>query len=68
MADDVAMVERIYEHAALPMTTAARGQLDAYMKVSPRECAQSLKGLNPSGYFVRSMSHVPEFHHGWALG
>jgi hypothetical protein len=31
MADDVAMVERIYEVADLPMTKAARAQIDAYM-------------------------------------
>ena len=36
MADDVAMVERIYEIAGLPMTGAARGQLGAYMAANPR--------------------------------
>jgi hypothetical protein len=36
MADDVAMVERIYELAKLPMTAAARQQLDAYMAANPR--------------------------------
>jgi hypothetical protein len=36
MADDVAMVERIYEKAALPMTSAARRELDAFMAANPR--------------------------------
>jgi hypothetical protein len=36
MADDIAMVERIYALAGLEMTKAARGQLDAYMKANPR--------------------------------
>ena len=36
MADDVATVERIYGHAGLPLTTAARAQLDAFMAANPR--------------------------------
>ena len=36
MADDVAMVERIYALAGLPMTDAARAQLEAYMASHPR--------------------------------
>ena len=36
MADDVAMVERIYDLVGLPMTPAARTQLDAYMAANPR--------------------------------
>jgi hypothetical protein len=36
MADDVAMVERIYDRAGLPMTAAARGELDAFMAANPR--------------------------------
>jgi hypothetical protein len=36
MADDVAMVERIYEVADLPMTNEARAQIDAYMAEHPR--------------------------------
>ena len=36
MADDVAMVERIYEVAGLPMTPEARAQIDAYMAAHPR--------------------------------
>jgi hypothetical protein len=36
MEDDVAMVERIYEVAGLPMTDAARASLDAYMADNPR--------------------------------
>ena len=36
MADDVAMVERIYEVAGLPMTDDARAELKAYMAENPR--------------------------------
>jgi hypothetical protein len=36
MADDVGTVARIYEKAALPMTPAARGELDAFMAANPR--------------------------------
>jgi hypothetical protein len=36
MADDVAMVGRIYELAGLPMTERARDQLDAFMAANPR--------------------------------
>lgn len=36
MADDVAMVERIYDVAGLPMTAEARGSLDRYMADNPR--------------------------------
>lgn len=36
MADDVGMVDRIYALAGLPMTVAARAQLDAFMAASPR--------------------------------
>jgi hypothetical protein len=36
MADDVAMVERIYAVADLPMTAAARARLDAFMAENPR--------------------------------
>ena len=36
MADDVAMVERIYEKADLPMTAVARARLDAFMAENPR--------------------------------
>ena len=36
MADDVGMVERIYEVAGLPMTNEARAQIDAYMAAHPR--------------------------------
>jgi len=36
MADDVAMVERIYRLADLPMTAAARADLDAFMANNPR--------------------------------
>ena len=36
MADDVAMVARIYEVAGLPMSAQASAELDAYMKANPR--------------------------------
>jgi len=36
MADDVGMVEKIYEVAGLPMTNEARAQIDAYMEAHPR--------------------------------
>lgn len=36
MADDVAMVERIYAVAGLEMTDAARGQIQAYLEAHPR--------------------------------
>ena len=36
MADDVAMVERIYEVAGLEMTEQARAELDRYMAENPR--------------------------------
>jgi len=36
MADDVAMVGRIYEQAGLPMTTEARQQLQRFMAANPR--------------------------------
>jgi hypothetical protein len=36
MADDVGMVEKIYEVAGLPMTNEARAQIDAYMAAHPR--------------------------------
>ena len=36
MVDDVAMVERIYRLADLPMTAAARARLDAFMVANPR--------------------------------
>ena len=36
MADDVAMVERIYEVAGLEMTEEARASLDQYMTENPR--------------------------------
>ena len=36
MADDIAMVKRIYELAGLEMTEGARGQLASYMEANPR--------------------------------
>ena len=55
MADDVGMVEHIYEHAGLPMTNAARRQLDAFMAANRRGKHGSLRydlrgdfGLDPA--------------------
>jgi hypothetical protein len=36
MADDIAMVERIYERAGIDLTEKARSQLDAHMVEHPR--------------------------------
>ena len=36
MSDDIVMVERIYELAGLPITDAAREQLDAFMTMNAR--------------------------------
>ena len=36
MADDIAMVERIYALADLPMTDAARASFEAFMAANPR--------------------------------
>jgi hypothetical protein len=36
MADDVAMVERIYAFAGLPMTSGARRAMDDYVRANPR--------------------------------
>ena len=36
MADDVAMVERVYEIAHQPMTETARGAMGAFMEEHPR--------------------------------
>jgi len=36
MADDLAMVERIYERAGLPMPESTRGELQAYVDANPR--------------------------------
>jgi hypothetical protein len=36
MADDIAMVERIYAVAGIEMTPEARADLDAYMAANPR--------------------------------
>jgi Sulfotransferase family len=37
MADDVAMVERIYDLAGMTMTGTARAQMDAHMATHPRD-------------------------------
>jgi len=36
MADDLAMVEKIYDRAALTMTATARGELQAFTDAHPR--------------------------------
>jgi hypothetical protein len=48
MDDDIAMVERIYAHSGLPLTTAARAQLDTFMTENRRgkhgQLAYDLRG------------------------
>jgi len=60
MADDVAMVERIYRHAGLQMTPDARAHLDGFMAENPRgkhgTIAYDLRrdfGLDPAGVRAR---------------
>ena len=60
MADDVAMVERIYDRAGLPMTGDARRRLDAFMVENPRgkhgRLAYDLRadfGLDPAAVRAR---------------
>ena len=36
MADDLAMVEKIYQRAGLPMSDQARGELQAFLDAHPR--------------------------------
>jgi hypothetical protein len=74
MADDVAMVERIYARTGLPMTKSARATLDAFMAANPRgkygQIAYNLRGdfgLEPAEvrerfaeYFARFSVEVEE--------
>jgi Sulfotransferase family len=60
MADDVGMVERIYERAGLAMTRDARARLDAFMVANPRgkhgRLAYDLRGdfgLDPAAVRAR---------------
>jgi hypothetical protein len=60
MADDVAMVERIYERNDRAMTPHARNQLDAFMAANPRgrygQVAYDLRGdfgLDPAAVRAR---------------
>ena len=59
MADDVAMVERIYERAGLPMTARARAELDAFMADNPRGKHGRLQ-YDLHGHFGLDPDHVRE--------
>ena len=68
MADDVAMVERIYERNELPMTDAARATLDRYMTGNPRgrygRIAYDLRGdfgLDPADVRARFGDYYARF-------
>ena len=59
MADDVAMVERIFERAGLPMTARARAELDAFMADNPRGKHGRLQ-YDLHGHFGLDPDHVRE--------
>jgi hypothetical protein len=68
MADDVAMVERIYERARLAMTNDARGRLDTFMAENPRgkhgRLAYDLRddfGLDPAAVRARFAYYFDRF-------
>ena len=68
MADDIGMVGRIYERAGLPMSSAARAQLDAFMAANPRgkhgQLVYDLSGdfgLEPADVRKRFSSYVERF-------
>ncbi len=68
MADDIGMVGRIYERAGLPMSSAARAQLDAFMAANPRgkhgQLIYDLRGdfgLEPADVRKRFSSYVERF-------
>ncbi len=68
MADDVGTVGRIYEKAGLPMTPAARAELDAFMAANPRgkhgQLIYDLKGdfgLEPSAVRKRFGDYLGRF-------
>jgi hypothetical protein len=68
MADDVGAVARIYERAGLPMTPAARAELDAFMAANPRgkhgQVVYDLRGdfgLEPADVRKRFSDYVARF-------
>jgi hypothetical protein len=68
MADDIGMVGRIYERAGLPMTPAARAELDAFVRANPRgkhgQLIYDLKGdfgLEPGELRERFGDYVERF-------
>ena len=68
MADDVGTVARIYERAGLPMSPAARAQLDAFMAANPRgkhgQLVYDLRGdfgLEPAEVRKRFSNYVERF-------
>ena len=68
MADDVGTVARIYERAGLPMSPAARAQLDLFMAANPRGKHGQLRydlrgdfGLEPAQVRKRFGNYVERF-------
>ncbi len=68
MADDVGTVARIYERAGLPMSPAARAQLDAFVAANPRgkhgQLGYDLRGdfgLEPSEVRRRFSNYIERF-------
>lgn len=68
MADDVGTVARIYERAGLPMSPAARAQLDAFVAANPRgkhgQLVYDLRGdfgLEPSEVRRRFSNYIERF-------
>jgi hypothetical protein len=68
MADDVATVAQIYERAGLPMTPAARAELDAFLAANPRgkhgQVIYDLKGdfgLEPEDVRKRFRDYIERF-------
>ena len=68
MADDIGAVGRIYERAGLPMTPAARAELDAFMSANPRgkhgQVVYDLRGdfgLEPADVRKRFADYVARF-------
>ncbi|HEU4427948.1 MAG TPA: sulfotransferase [Myxococcota bacterium] len=68
MADDLGAVARIYERAGLPMTAAARAELDAFIAANPRgkhgQVVYDLRadfGLEPADVRKRFTDYVARF-------
>jgi hypothetical protein len=68
MADDVAMVEQIYDRSEHPMTPKARGQLEAFLAGNPRgkfgQIAYDLQGdfgLDPDDVRSRFSAYLDRF-------